>query len=199
MARITAFMNLSLDGVYQAPGKADEDPRSGFTHGGWAAPYQAMTEAGDLLGNPGELLFGRWTYELFYDSWGQQGGKQGGNPFSDFFNSTRKYVVSRNPDFVPVWQNSALVTGDTVLKLQELKASNPKDLLIFGSGELIKSLAESNLIDRYILLIHPLLLGSGKALGSGLVSPQQLVLETVRPTQKGVLIASYVKAEKPVI
>ena len=187
MAKITTFTNVTLDGVYQAPGRADEDTRGGFAHGGWATAYNAMSEAGDILGDPGELLFGRWTFELFRESW----GKQKGNPFSDFFNATTKHVVTRNANFVPGWENSSVLSGDTSAGLQELKSRNKKDLLVFGSGNLVASLVELGLVDRYVLLIHPLLLGSGKAFGSGLLNPAHVILQEVRSTKSGVLIATY--------
>lgn len=186
MGNITVFTNLSLDGVYQAPGRADEDTRGGFSHGGWATPYQAMTEAGNLLGNPGELLFGRWTFELFHASWGGQKG----NPFSAFFDATPKHVVTGQSDYQPQWQSSHVVTGDTDSALTALHRG-PTDYLVFGSGQLVTRLAELGLVDRYILLVHPLVLGAGHRFGLGLNQKQSLKLDEVRSTSTGVLIATY--------
>jgi len=82
MAKIIVFTNLTLDGVMQAPGRPDEDTRDGFKHGGWATPFAAMQEAGDVLAHVGAVLFGRWTYEGFYAFWPNQPD----NPFTTFFN-----------------------------------------------------------------------------------------------------------------
>lgn len=87
---IIVFTNLTLDGVMQSPGRPDEDTRDGFKHGGWARPFAAMQEAGDVLANVGAVLFGRRTYEGFYAFWPNQPE----NPFTTFFNNIQKYVAS---------------------------------------------------------------------------------------------------------
>jgi len=157
---------------------ADEDLRGGFAYGGWATPYQAMNNAGSLIGDPRELLFGRWTYELFHASWGGQTG----NSFSEFFNAIQKYVVTRQPSYQTSWQNSRVIGGDTDSALVELHRSKPKELLVFGSGQLVS---------RYILLIHPLVLGAGHRWADGLSNKQELTLEEVKATPSGVLITTY--------
>jgi len=187
MGKIIAFTNLTLDGVMQAPGRPDEDTRDGFQHGGWAAPFGAMQQSGDALANMGALLFGRWTYESFYDFF----PKQQGNPFTAFLNDIPKYVASTTLEEPLPWNNSTLLKGDAAEALPAIKAGMDKDLVIFGSGELIRSLMRSGLIDDYVLLIHPLVLGSGRRLfpdGSGSAS---LTLHSSRMTDNGVIIATY--------
>jgi len=181
---LTAITNLSLDGVFQAPGRADEDTRNGFAHGGWAAPYQAMSETGSLS-DPVDLLFGRWTYELFHRSWG------GDDPFSQFFKKTRKYVVTRQPGYTAAWENTEVLKGDAAAAVARCKAEAERPLLLFGSGALAAQLTAHGLIDRYVLLIHPLFLGSGRSFASGLPGPRALTLQEVKPTKNGVVIATY--------
>jgi len=188
MATITVLTNLTLDGVYQGPGRPDEDPRGDFAHGGWATAYQAMSEAGSLVGDPGELLFGRWTYELFFASWAPLKG----NPFSEFFNARTKHVVTRNPSYGAKWENSQVVSGG-LEAVVELKRTLTKDLLVFGSGQLVAGLMGQGLVDRWVLLIHPLVLGSGRSIGAAVESPVTFGLEGVKSTSKGVLVATYTK------
>lgn len=185
MAELTAITNLTLDGVFQAPGRVDEDTRDGFAHGGWAAPYQAMSETGSL-NDPVDLLFGRWTYELFHRSWGG-----GDNPFSQFFRKTRKYVVTRQSNYHAGWENSAVLEGEAAASVARCKAAAERPLLMFGSGALASELIAQELIDRYVLLIHPLFLGSGRPFAAGLPGPRELTLQQVRSTKNGVIIATY--------
>ncbi len=188
MAELTAITNLSLDGVFQAPGRPDEDTRNGFAHGGWAAPYQAMTEAGGL-NDPVELLFGRWTYELFHRSWG------GDDPFSQFFKKTRKYVVTRQPGYSSAWENTTVLEGEAADVVARCKAEAERPFLLFGSGQLASELMAQGLIDRYVLLIHPLFLGSGRSFASGLPAPRELTLQEVKAIKSGVIIATYGRHE----
>ena len=187
MAKIIAFTNLTLDGVMQAPGRADEDTRGGFAHGGWGAPYAAMSEVGDALGDIGSVLFGRITYENFFDYW----PKQIGNPFADYFNSIQKYVASTTLREPLVWEKSTLLKGDLGAAITNLKKDQAKNIIVFGSGNLIQSLMRYNLVDKYVLLIHPLILGSGRRLfpEAGINASLQLV--TSKTTSNGVLIATY--------
>src|SRR5229473_3525297 len=163
MRRIIVFNSLSLDGVMQAPGRPDEDRRGGFERGGWALPYSdpAMGQAvGESMATTGGLLFGRRTYEDFYKVWPNQTD----NPFTEVLNNTQKYVASTTLTEPLPWRNSTLLEGDAAGAVAELKKGPGKDLVILGSGELIRSLMQRNLIDEYILLIHPLVLGSGQRL-----------------------------------
>jgi len=190
MRRIIVFNSLSLDGVMQAPGRPDEDRRGGFEHGGWALPYSdpAMGKAvGESMATTGGLLFGRRTYEDFYKVWSNRTD----NPFTEVLNNTQKYVASTTLKEPLPWANSTLLKGDAANAVARLKEGAGKDLVILGSGELIRSLMPRNLIDEYVLLIHPLVLGSGQRLfpeGGPFVA---LRLIDSKPTGTGVVIATY--------
>ena len=185
MSKITVFTNLTLDGVMQAPGRPDEDTRGSFKHGGWAAPFGAMQDAGDALSFTGALLFGRQTYEDFYAFWPNQKD----NPFTEILNDTQKYVASTTLEEPLPWSNSILLKGDATKAISKLKQD--KDLLIFGSGVLVQSFMRANLIDEYVLLIHPLILGSGRKLFPDGSTFAALNLRDTRTTSKGVVIATY--------
>jgi dihydrofolate reductase len=189
MRKIIVFMNLTLDGVMQAPGRPDEDRRGGFEHGGWAAPYGAMqsSEVGESLGNFNNLLMGRRTYEDFYAFW----TKQTNNPFTEMLNKMQKYVASTTLKEPLAWVNSTLLKGDVPNALTELKAQQGDDLVIMGSGNLIQSLMKHKLIDRYVLLIHPLVLGSGQRLFSDGGADATLRLVSAKSTPKGVVVSTY--------
>lgn len=122
MGKVIAFLNLSLDGVMQAPARPDEDSRGGFTHGGWAAPYAAMSAAGEAMANAGGLLLGRRTYEDFYNVW----PKRKESPYSSYMDNVQKYVASRTLKEPLPWQNSTLLSGDLVNALTELRSARIK-------------------------------------------------------------------------
>ena len=190
MRQITVFNSISLDGVMQAPGRPDEDRRDGFQHGGWAVSYAdpvMASFAGEGMVRDGGLLFGRRTYEDFYSVWPNRTD----NPFTDILNRRQKYVASRTLAEPLPWQNSTLLKGDAVEAVATLKQESDQDLLILGSGELIRSLIPRKLIDRFILLIHPLVLGSGRRLFADDGYLQALKLVESKPTSTGVLIATY--------
>jgi dihydrofolate reductase len=194
MGKLVLFQNVTLDGVMQAPGRADEDPRGGFPYGGWAAPYadpEMGKAAGESMATTGGLLFGRRTYEDFYSVWPNQTD----NPFTEVLNNTPKYVASRTLQEPLPWMNSILLKGDVPGAVAALKNQQEKDVVVLGSGELLQTLMKHNLIDLYILLIHPLVLGTGTHLfrdGAGFSS---LRLVDAKPTSKGVLIARYQPTE----
>ena len=190
MRQITVFNSISLDGVMQAPGRPDEDRRDGFQHGGWAVSYAdpvMASFAGEGMARDGGLLFGRRTYEDFYTVWPNSTD----DPFTDILNRRQKYVASRTLAEPLPWQNSTLLKGDAVEAVATLKQESDQDLLILGSGELIRSLMPRKLIDRFILLIHPLVLGSGRRLFADDGYLQALKLVESKPTSTGVLIATY--------
>ena len=193
MSKVVVFTNLTLDGVMQAPGRPDEDRRGGFEHGGWATPYAAMQSsgAGESMSNIGALLLGRRTYENFYAYWPNQTD----NPFTELLNNMQKYVASTTLQEPLAWSNSTLLKGDVPEAVAGLKAQPGKDLLVMGSGELIQTLMKHNLVDWYVLLIHPLLLGSGRRLfaDGGAFAALQLVGTKTTPT--GVVVATYQPAE----
>jgi dihydrofolate reductase len=185
MAELVVTENVTLDGVMQGPGRADEDTRGGFSAGGWGVPYMdavAMEHAGKGMATTSALLFGRRTYLDFHSFWPAQAD---GNPFTEVLNETRKYVVSRTLASLP-WQNSTLLSG--VDEVAELKATLDGDIVVLGSGELVRSLG--SLVDRFVLSIHPLALGSGQRLT---LSPGRFQLASSAVTGTGVIIATYVR------
>jgi dihydrofolate reductase len=190
MTRIVAFTSVTLDGVMQAPGRPDEDTRGGFEHGGWAVPYsdEAMGKAaGDSMSTTGGLLFGRRTYEDFYRIWPSQKD----NPFTEVLNNSPKYVASRSLKAPLPWQNSILLEGDAIQAVAALRKEPGKDLVILGSGDLIRSLLPHGLVDRFILLIHPLVLGAGQRLFDDGDALAKLNLVETTTTPKGVVVATY--------
>ena len=192
MSKVVVLTNLTLDGVMQGPARPDEDRRGGFEHGGWAAPYAAMEATGNNFASAGALLFGRRTYENFYAVW----PKQTNSPYTEFLNTIQKYVASTTLKEPLPWSNSTLLKGDAAQAVSQLKQQPGKDLLIMGSGELIQSLMRANLIDDYVLLIHPLVLGSGRRLFPDGGAAVTLRLVATSTTDKGVVIATYLPASQ---
>jgi dihydrofolate reductase len=191
MSTIEVVNHVTLDGVMQAPGHADEDRRDGFEHGGWALPYADEVQ-GEYMGRRmssggGALLFGRWTYEKFADVWPRQPED---NPIRRVLEDSTKYVVSRDPREL-AWQNSVLLAGEAVESVRELKAREERNLVILGSGELIRALLPHALIDAFLLTIHPLVLGSGRRLFGDDGAVAKFRLAEAKPTTTGVLIARY--------
>ena len=192
MRKVVVFNNLTLDGVLQSPGRPEEDQRGGFQHGGWGAPYNAMqsSEAGESLTGFGALLLGRYTYTSLYDFW----SKQVGNPFTERLTQLSKYVASTTLSEPLPWENSTLLKGNVLEAVATLKAGAGDDLIVMGSGNLIQTLMKHRLIDRYILLIHPLVLGSGRRLFPDNGVPAQLRLVSTKGTANGVAVTTYVPA-----
>ena len=192
MRKITVFTNLTLDGVMQAPGRPDEDKRGGFPYGGWAAPYAAMTQAGGGMSDAAPLLMGRRTYEDFYSFW----PKQKDNPFTEILNKAEKYLASTTLKEPLPWSNSTLLKGDVAKAIAQLKDEPGKDFLVMGSGEFVQTLMKHNLVDQYILLIHPLVLGIGRKLFKDGSAYSALQLVESKTTPNGVVIATYHPAEQ---
>jgi len=194
MRKIVVFMSLTLDGVIQAPGRPDEDRRGGFEHGGWGQPY-ADAEMGKAAAENGAttdgILLGRRTYEDFYAVWPNQTD----NPYTEVLNNTQKYVASTTLKEPLPWMNSTLLEGDAVDAVARLKHQPGKDIVVLGSGELVQSLMRGRLVDQYVLLIHPLILGSGRHLFTDTGSRAALELVDTRTTSTGVVIATYKAAE----
>ena len=193
MRSITVTMWVTLDGVVQGPGRADEDTRGGFTHGGWGRRYddEVMSrEMAKAMAKPGDMLFGRRTWQDFITAWGRL---TDGNPVTTHMNAATKYVVSRTLEDAGAWQNSILLRGDAVESVAKLKAQSGGDLGIIGSASLVRSLHAAALIDRYTLLICPLTLGSGTRLFEDSAPLAEFELADSVATTKGVVIAQYTR------
>jgi len=191
MTRIVVTNSLTLDGVMQAPGRPGEDGRGGFPHGGWALPYndEVMGRAmGEGTANTGALLFGRRTYEDFATFWPNQPEP---NPFTTVLNNTQKYIASTTLEEPLPWRNSTLLKGDAADAVATLKEQPGKDIVVLGSGQLVQSLMRRNLVDEFVLLIHPLVLGSGRRLFADGSPTGALRLVDTKTTTTGVIIATY--------
>lgn len=191
MGKVIMMNGITLDGVMQSPGRPDEDTRDGFEHGGWAVPHSdeaTVAKMGERMGEDRAWLFGRRTYEQLLASWNERGG-----PFKDALNDTRKFVASSNPKARLDWPNSTLLHGDVPAAVAELKESSPANLVIMGSGILIGSLMAADVIDEYLLIIAPLVLGTGRRLFAGGVQASLRLVESIA-TGTGVLMATYERA-----
>ena len=188
MGKVIVMNWVTLDGVMQAPGSADEDTRDGFSRGGWAAPY-SEEEMGNKMGErmTGDYawLFGRRSYEGLLAAWNARGG-----PFKDALNNTHKYVASSRSSAELDWPNSTLLTGDVPSAVAELKNTFESNLVILGSGVLIASLIGAGLIDEFLLMIAPLVLGSGRRLFPDGVQASLRLLDCTA-TSTGAIVASY--------
>ena len=194
MGRVAVVSSLTLDGVMQAPGRPDEDRRGGFVHGGWALPYndQVMGNAmGAGMARTRALLLGRRTYQDFAAVW----PKRKDNPFTEVLNNTQKYVASRTLTEPLPWRNSTLLGGDAAEAVAGLREEPGGDIVVLGSGDLAQSLIRHNLVDEYTLLIHPLVLGSGRRLFTEGIAVSALRLTGSVTTTTGVVIATYQPAE----
>jgi dihydrofolate reductase len=155
---------ITLDGVIQAPGGADEDTEGGFQHGGWTQPYwhddigahffQAMMQAD-------ALLLGRKTWQIHGGAFEPM---PAGDPFGDVMNGIAKYVVSTTLTSASAWRNSTLISGNVAEAVRKLKRQPGKNILVDGSSVLIHMLVQENLVDEYSLHVYPLVLGGGKRL-----------------------------------
>jgi dihydrofolate reductase len=190
MRRIIVTSSLTLDGVMQAPGRSDEDIRGGFARGGWALPFydSVMADAmGKGMAKTGALLLGRRTYEDFADFWPNQKD----NPFTEVLDNSQKYVASTTLSEPLQWKNSTLLRGDAADAVADLKKQPGPDLAVLGSGELIQSLRRRDLVDEYVLLVHPLVLGSGRRLFPDGSPPAEFRLVDSVTTTTGVMIGTY--------
>ncbi|QXJ22658.1 dihydrofolate reductase family protein [Actinomadura graeca] len=187
---VTAF--VSLDGVMQAPGGADEDRDGGFGHGGWAVPFfepEMIKLMGGLTARAGALLLGRGTYEVFAATWPLA---EAGDPIAAKLNGIPKYVASRTLKSVE-WQNSTLLTGDTAEAVRGLKEEEGGEIQVHGSAGLIQTLLRHDLVDEFHVLVFPVLIGSGKRLfGDGTV-PARLRHAGTTTSGTGVVISTYTR------
>jgi dihydrofolate reductase len=189
MRQIIAITQLTLDGVMQGPGGAEEDRRNGFNHGGWAMPFgdAVLNQVlGETVAGDFDMLLGRWTYQLFAGYW----PKQGDHPVAKAFNKATKYVVTRTLDRLD-WTPSQRIGGDVAGEIRRLKASDGPPLHIWGSGVLLQALIAADLVDEYRIWVAPVVLGEGKRLFENGVPPRRLSLVATSSTPSGILILSY--------
>jgi dihydrofolate reductase len=191
MRKLTVSEFVSLDGVMQAPGGADEDTEGGFRHGGWQMGYfddVAGERIDASMAQTGAFLIGRRTYEIFASYWPTQSDD---DPFARILNGLPKYVASTTLGEPLAWKNSTLLQGDVAKAVAELKEGEGGNIVVLGSGGLVQTLYENDLVDEYALMIHPIVLGSGKKLFRE-VPRKPLKLADSVTTSTGVLMATYV-------
>jgi dihydrofolate reductase len=163
MRKLIVSEFLSLDGVMQAPGGADEDTEGGFQHGGWTMPYwhdDIGNTFGALMQDVDALLLGRKTYVIHANAFEPM---QPGDPFGDMMNAPAKYVVSKSLT-TPIWRNTTIIRDNVVEAVRKLKEGPGKTIITDGSHELVHTLLEHDLVDELHLLLYPLILGGGKRL-----------------------------------
>lgn len=196
--RIILSEFISLDGVSQAPGGRSEDVDGGFQHGGWSLPFfdpESMGAViGEVMGRTEALLFGRRTWDGMAAAWPGRAG----DPYADQMNAIPKYVVSRTlsaEDASSRWHNTTVLgggAGDAIEAIRAMRATGGDGgLQIWGSASLARQLIENDLVDEYLLMVEPILLGGGKTIfpTDGTARPLELVSVTQATT--GTLICSY--------
>lgn len=183
---------MSLDGVVQAPGGADEDTDGGFRNGGWSMPFFDPESMGGAIGEVMEqteaLLFGRRTWRVMADAWPGRAG----DPFADRMNEIPKYVASRTLTASDVtWNTTLLPADDAIGAIRRLRQSDGRGIQVMGSASLAEQLVRNDLVDEYRLMVEPVLLGGGKRIfpDDGVARPLELVSTSTSGT--GVLICTY--------
>jgi dihydrofolate reductase len=162
MRKIIVSEFVSLDGVMQAPGGVDEDTEGGFAYGGWTGPYWHDDIGANFMqemSNCDTFLLGRKTWQTHGEAFEPL---PAGDPFGDVMNNMHKYVVSTTLKSATAWRNSTLISENVVDEVRKLKEQPGKDIYVDGSSVLVHTLAQHDLVDEYILLVFPILLGSGK-------------------------------------
>jgi dihydrofolate reductase len=199
--KLTTITHVSVDGVMQGLGGADEDRRGGFERGGWALPLfdnEAETFLGEVFERAEAFLFGRRTYEIFARSWGtgSWGTDQGDNAISVALNTRPKYVASTTLTD-PQWADTTVLSGDVAAAVAELKAKPGGELQVHGSGELVRWLLDNRLIDEITLLTYPMVVGQGARLFPATGPDTALELVESRATGGGVTIQVYRPSGRP--
>jgi dihydrofolate reductase len=195
--KLTTITHVSVDGVMQGLGGADEDRRGGFERGGWAGPLfdnEATTFLNQVFQRAGAFLLGRWTYETFAGSWGLVTDSV--NPIAVALNTKPKYVASTT-SFDPKWANTTVLSGDVAAAIRELRAKAGGELQVHGSGILVRWLLDGELVDEITLLTYPLVLGQGTRLFPDTGPDMTLDLVDSRSTPSGVLIQVYRPTGRP--
>lgn len=191
MSKLVVAEFVSLDGVMQAPGGADEDRDGGFEYGGWQMPYNddvGGQRIGASMAKTGSFLFGRKTYEIMAAYWPTQPDD---NPFAKVLNGLPKYVASTTLTEPLDWERSTLLQGDVAKAVAGLKESEDGNIVVLGSGGLVQTLYENDLVDEFALMITPIVLGGGKKLFRELPMKTFTLADSVT-TSTGVVMATYV-------
>jgi dihydrofolate reductase len=190
MKKITVAEFVSLDGVMQAPGGAEEDTDGGFAYGGWTGPYWHDDIGATILQELQQadtFLLGRKTWQTHAEAFEHAPAD---DPFASILNSLRKYVVSTTLKSADAWRNSTVINKNVVDEIRKLKEQPGKDIYVDGSSVLVHTLAQADLVDEYSLLVFPIVLGSGKRVfPDGFYSGLQLIETKTFPS--GVVLMRY--------
>lgn len=194
MRKLIVAAMISLDGVIQAPGGPKEDTSCGFAHGGWVWPYSDESDEtmDGVFSQPYELVLGRRTYDIFAAYWPHQSGEGEFGDIADGFNRTTKHVATHHADTL-AWRHSHALGTDVVAALRELKQQDGPALVTQGSGELVRQLLATDVVDELRLLVFPLLLGQGKRLFDAHAQASAFRLDGSKTTPTGVLVNRYVR------
>jgi dihydrofolate reductase len=194
---LTVHTFVTLDGVMQSPGAADEDPSNGFEHGGWIVPLADADMGTTVSGwfeKADEILIGRGTYDKMFPYWSQVTDPD------DFIarqlNTLPKHIVSRTLRS-PEWRDSTVISGDVVATIEALKARPGRELQVHGSAQLVQTLNEHNLVDEYRLLVFPLVLGTGKRLFGDRTTPTGFETVDCKTTSTGAVALTLRPAGAP--
>lgn len=192
MRKLVVSTFMSLDGVMQGPGGPEEDRSGGFEHGGWSVNYwdDVMGQTmGENFSKSFDLLLGRKTYEIFAAHWPHITD----DPAADMLNNAVKHVASTTLDAVD-WNNSTLLEGDVPAAVAALKAQDGPELSVQGSGNLIQTLLQHDLVDEFRVWTFPVVIGGGKRLfGEGAI-PSALRVVDSKTSTTGVLMTTYERA-----
>ena len=184
---------ISLDGVVQAPGGAEEDTDGGFRHGGWSMPFFDPDVMGPAINEVADqtdaLLYGRRTWQVMAGAWPERAG----DPFADWINAAPKYVVSNTLSESDItWQPTTIIRGEDVAKaVGELREQPGRDVNVMGSSQLVRTLVEHDLVDELNLMIEPVILGGGKRIFPEDGGLRTLELVSTVTTKTGVNICTY--------
>ncbi len=190
MRKLVLIEFMSLDGVVQAPGGPQEDTEGDFAHGGWQHPYfdeVFMQHAARGMAETDAQLFGRKTYDTMAAFWPNVGDE---DPFAKHLNHVTKYVASRSMTEA-AWEGTTVLNGDVAAQVREIMEQDGGTISVLGSADLAQTLMEHDLIDEYVLAIHPIVLGSGKKLFRDAEQLRKFHLVDSKPTTTGVLLATY--------
>jgi dihydrofolate reductase len=192
MRKLIVSEFVTLDGVMQAPGGADEDRDGGFEHGGWTMPYwhdDIGTSFFRIMQDADTLLLGRRTYVTHAEAFEPAQG----DPFADALNARKKYVVSKTLK-KPQWRNTTVISGDVIDAVRKLKAEPGGNILTDGSSQLVHALLENGLVDELHLLVYPIALGKGKRVFPKDTALKKFALRSATPYPTGVVGLDYSRA-----
>ena len=195
--KLTTTTQVSVDGVMQANGPSEEERMAGFERDGWAMGHfdnESRTFVDQVYQRADAFLFGRWTYDIFAGYWGVM--DPGSGPIADALNTRPKYVVSTSLTD-PQWAGTTVVTGDVAAAVRDLKAQQDGELLVPGSGALVRWLLANDLVDQLDLLTYPVVVGQGTRLFPDTGPDTALDLVNSRTTSRGITIQTYRPAGRP--